>query len=74
MVRYMSNALTNEQLQVLAKQRISMELSPFEQEAILEMRKILHGKITIIMMEGIPRRYEFSNSKFFFDDAMVAGA
>lgn len=49
--------LTNEQRKILSAQRTSMEVSPFEREAIMQLRKFTHGKFIIQVLDGIPIRY-----------------
>lgn len=60
--------LTNEQRRELAKKTIHMEVTVFEAEVLREIRECMHGRITVIMLDGTPCRIEFSHSKMLFQD------
>lgn len=60
--------LTNEQRQMLAKQRISMDVSPFEAQIIEEIRKMPHGRFTIQMLDGVPVRFIREQSFMVFEE------
>lgn len=65
----MNNAkLTNEEKKELNNKRVPMDLSVFEMEAIKILRTINFGRITIVMFDGIPTKYETQESKFFLTE------
>lgn len=59
------STLTNEQRKDLHNRKVSMEVSLLEQELLVQLRKLSHGKFVIQMLDGVPFRYQIEISKFF---------
>lgn len=64
----MSTNLTNEERRRLNTKRIDIEVTPFEAEFIKQMRKYTHGRITAVLLDGIPVRIEFNITQMIFGD------
>lgn len=60
--------LTNEQRRILSAKRITMEVSPFEAEFIKQMRKYAHGRVTAVILDGIPFKIETNISQMLFEE------
>lgn len=57
--------LTNDQRQTLHKRKITIEVSLLEEELLVQLRKLSHGRFIIQMLDGVPFRYQIEISKFF---------
>lgn len=69
----MSHTMTIEQKKEFSRKRVAMELSPYEIEVVMELRKFNHGRFIIQMFDGIPVRYITEISKVFFEENNVSG-
>lgn len=67
-MNHLHKPMTNEQRRELAKNTVEMEVTVFEAEVLRELRDCIHGRITVIMLDGTPCRIEFSHSKMLFQD------
>lgn len=54
--------LTTEQRKKLAAKRIDMKVSPYEALVILELRKLEHAEVIVVIMDGIPYRCKLNTS------------
>ncbi len=59
------STLTSEQRKELNQRKVSMEVSLLEQELLIQIRKLSHGRFIIQMLDGVPFRYQIEISKFF---------
>ena len=64
----MPESITNEQRKKLASKRIPMEVSPFEMAFVLKMRQINFGRVTAVLMDGVPFRIETNRSDMVLND------
>lgn len=66
-----SKVLSNEERIMLSKKRVPMEISPFEKEMLIELRKFTHGRFIVQVLDGIPIRYITEISKLFFEGVNI---
>lgn len=63
----MSKALNSEQIKQLASQKITFEVSVYEMAFIIELRKHSFGRVTAVITDGVPQRFEVNQSSMVAD-------
>ena len=58
----MNTNLTTEQRKKLSGKRINMLVSPYEAVVLLELRKLNHAEVEVVVMDGIPYRCKLKTS------------
>lgn len=63
--------IPNSRKKVVSQQRVEMQVSPFEREFVLQMRKYTHGRVTAVMLDGVPIRIETHISEMILPNEVV---
>lgn len=67
------SSLSNDQKRILSQMKIPMDVSPFEAEFIKKLRQYSHGRVTAVLLDGIPVRIETNISEFILPDEIESG-
>lgn len=63
--------IPNSRKKVVSQQREEMMVSPFEREFVLKMRQYSHGRVTAVLLDGVPIRIETSVSEMLLPNEVV---